>query len=74
MSFQKTIQLNNGMTIPQIGLGTWLSKPHEVENAVCQCMHTSTCAEVLSFLWDERTGGVGSRSWVSSPRLRVYIP
>ena len=39
MSFQKTLQLNNGVHIPQIGLGTWLSKPHEVENAVC--IHTS---------------------------------
>ncbi|KAI0253766.1 NADP-dependent oxidoreductase domain-containing protein [Lactifluus subvellereus] len=34
MSFRKALQLNNGITIPQIGLGTWLSKPHEVENAL----------------------------------------
>ncbi|KAH9039883.1 Aldo/keto reductase [Lactarius pseudohatsudake] len=34
MSFRKTLQLNNSKTIPQIGLGTWLSGPHEVENAV----------------------------------------
>ncbi|KAM6502598.1 NADP-dependent oxidoreductase domain containing protein [Amanita muscaria] len=34
MSFGKTIPLNNGTSIPQIGLGTWLSQPHEVENAV----------------------------------------
>ncbi|KAI0264120.1 Aldo keto reductase [Gloeopeniophorella convolvens] len=34
MSHGKTLTLNNGTTIPQIGLGTWLSKPHEVENAV----------------------------------------
>ena len=36
MSFRKALQLNNGKNIPQIGLGTWLSKPHEVENSVCQ--------------------------------------
>jgi hypothetical protein len=36
MSFRATIQLNNENTIPQFGLGTWLSKPHEVENSVCQ--------------------------------------
>ena len=46
MSFRATVQLNNGKTIPQIGLGTWLSKTHEVENSVCQCMrinpHTPT--------------------------------
>jgi L-glyceraldehyde reductase len=34
MSLRKSIQLNNGTSIPQIGLGTWLSKPHEVEQAV----------------------------------------
>ncbi|KAF8132051.1 NADP-dependent oxidoreductase domain-containing protein [Boletus edulis] len=34
MSSGKTLPLNTGKTIPQIGLGTWLSKPNEVENAV----------------------------------------
>lgn len=34
MSFAKAIRLNTGAEIPQIGLGTWLSKPNEVENAV----------------------------------------
>ncbi|TKY89644.1 hypothetical protein EX895_001429 [Sporisorium graminicola] len=34
MSLNKTITLNDGNKIPQIGLGTWLSKPGEVENAV----------------------------------------
>lgn len=34
MSFGKTLSLNTSATIPQIGLGTWLSKPKEVENAV----------------------------------------
>ncbi|KAJ2928624.1 hypothetical protein H1R20_g8435, partial [Candolleomyces eurysporus] len=34
MSFEKILTLSNGNTLPQIGLGTWLSKPHEVENAV----------------------------------------
>ena len=35
MSFGKVLTLNTGAPIPQIGLGTWLSKPNEVENAVC---------------------------------------
>lgn len=35
MSLGKVLPLNTGATIPQIGLGTWLSKPQEVENAVC---------------------------------------
>ncbi|KIM30669.1 hypothetical protein M408DRAFT_15567 [Serendipita vermifera MAFF 305830] len=34
MSFQKIITLSSRATLPQIGLGTWLSKPREVENAV----------------------------------------
>ncbi|PIL33702.1 hypothetical protein GSI_04327 [Ganoderma sinense ZZ0214-1] len=34
MSFGKTVKLSSGQEIPQIGLGTWLSKPNEVENAV----------------------------------------
>lgn len=34
MSFRKLLTLSSGAVIPQIGLGTWLSKPHEVEKAV----------------------------------------
>ncbi|KAG2016016.1 aldo-keto reductase [Coprinopsis cinerea AmutBmut pab1-1] len=34
MSFGKVVHLADGTPVPQIGLGTWLSKPHEVENAV----------------------------------------
>jgi L-glyceraldehyde reductase len=34
MSFGKSITLSNGTKIPQIGLGTWLSEPKEVERAV----------------------------------------
>ncbi|KAK0195995.1 NADP-dependent oxidoreductase domain-containing protein [Armillaria mellea] len=34
MSFGKRVPLGSEHTIPQIGLGTWLSKPKEVENAV----------------------------------------
>lgn len=49
MSFGKTPQLNSGKTIPQIGLGTWLSEPHEVENAVCQRMHTHPPCQNVEF-------------------------
>jgi L-glyceraldehyde reductase len=34
MSLGKTIDLNNGLQMPQIGLGTWLAKPGEVQHAV----------------------------------------
>ncbi|PWN21868.1 Aldo/keto reductase [Microstroma glucosiphilum] len=36
MSYGKTIKLNDGNVIPQLGLGTWLSKPGEVKNAVIE--------------------------------------
>lgn len=34
MSLGKIITLSSGSPLPQIGLGTWLSKPKEVEHAV----------------------------------------
>ncbi|PVF96762.1 Aldo/keto reductase [Serendipita vermifera] len=34
MSFRKTLTLSTKAILPQIGLGTWLSKPKEVERAV----------------------------------------
>ncbi|KAJ7647874.1 NADP-dependent oxidoreductase domain-containing protein [Roridomyces roridus] len=34
MSFGKIVTLSSGSTIPQFGLGTWLSEPNEVEHAV----------------------------------------
>ncbi|KAK1217005.1 hypothetical protein PQX77_020355 [Marasmius sp. AFHP31] len=34
MSFAKNVTLSTGAQVRQIGLGTWLSKPKEVENAV----------------------------------------
>ncbi|KAJ6534046.1 NADP-dependent oxidoreductase domain-containing protein [Mycena vulgaris] len=34
MSFGKILTLSSGTPLPQIGLGTWLSKPKEVEHAV----------------------------------------
>ncbi|PRP89458.1 NADPH-dependent D-xylose reductase [Planoprotostelium fungivorum] len=34
MSLGRTFTLNTGATIPAVGLGTWQSKPHEVEKAV----------------------------------------
>ncbi|PYH78409.1 aldo/keto reductase family protein [Aspergillus uvarum CBS 121591] len=40
MSLGRTFKLNSGYEIPAVGLGTWLSKPHEVENAVEVALRT----------------------------------
>ncbi|PWN28695.1 Aldo/keto reductase [Jaminaea rosea] len=40
MSFGKTLKLNDGNTIPQIGLGTWLSEPGQVKAAVIHAVKT----------------------------------
>ena len=49
MSFGKTITLSTGQKIPQIGLGTWLSKPNEVENAVRAPISTEDSAKKVMF-------------------------
>jgi len=41
MSLGKVITLSDGSKVPQIGLGTWLSKPKEVENAVSDYIRLS---------------------------------
>ncbi|KAH9813157.1 NADP-dependent oxidoreductase domain-containing protein [Melampsora americana] len=40
MSKQISIKIGSGLEIPQIGLGTWLSKPNEVKNAVTHALKT----------------------------------
>lgn len=45
MSFGKTLRLSTGASIPQIGLGTWLSKPKEVEFAVRSVVHLLICLQ-----------------------------
>ncbi|KAL8291357.1 hypothetical protein RQP46_002335 [Phenoliferia psychrophenolica] len=40
MSFGNLITLNNGVKMPQIGLGTWQSNPGEVERAVEEALNT----------------------------------
>lgn len=39
-SLTQTLKLNDGNTIPQLGLGTWLSKPGEVEKSVEHAVKT----------------------------------
>ncbi|KAA1072003.1 hypothetical protein PGT21_025400 [Puccinia graminis f. sp. tritici] len=50
MSDKAMISLSNGLQMPQIGLGTWLSKPNEVKNAVTHALKSGyrhiDCAKV----------------------------
>lgn len=50
MSRNSIVTLNNGLKMPQIGLGTWLSKPNEVKHAVTHALKTGyrhiDCARV----------------------------
>ncbi|MCL4144590.1 UNVERIFIED_CONTAM: hypothetical protein GTU68_028024 [Idotea baltica] len=56
----KTLQLNDGHTIPQIGLGTWQSQPGEVERAVVHALEAGyrhlDCAWIYG---NEKEVGVG---------------
>lgn len=38
MSLGRTIKLNNGVVVPQIGFGTWQAAPGEVEKAVAEAL------------------------------------
>ncbi|PLW11402.1 hypothetical protein PCANC_21713 [Puccinia coronata f. sp. avenae] len=50
MSDKVMVTLSNGVKMPQIGLGTWLSKPNEVKNAVTHALKSGyrhiDCAKV----------------------------
>ncbi|POW09400.1 hypothetical protein PSTT_06789 [Puccinia striiformis] len=54
MSDKAMITLSNGVKMPQIGLGTWLSKPNEVKNAVTHALKSGyrhiDCAKVYGNL------------------------
>ncbi|KAL2006948.1 hypothetical protein VTN00DRAFT_8386 [Thermoascus crustaceus] len=73
MSLGRKFKLNSGYEMPAIGLGTWLSKPHEVENAVEHALrvgyrHIDTAAVY------ENEAEVGA-GWKKSgvPREEIFI-
>jgi len=43
MSIIEHVQLNNGITMPLVGLGTWKSRPGQVENAVSTSIDCGYC-------------------------------
>ncbi|ODM23793.1 hypothetical protein SI65_01382 [Aspergillus cristatus] len=68
-----TFKLNSGYDIPAVGLGTWLSKPHEVENAVEHALkagyrHIDAAA---CYLNETEVGSGWKKSGV--PREEIFI-
>ncbi|KNG90755.1 aldehyde reductase 1 [Aspergillus nomiae NRRL 13137] len=73
MSLGRTFKLNSGYNIPAIGLGTWLSKPHEVENAVEAALRAGyRHIDAAACYQNENEVGNG---WKKSgvPRDQIYI-
>ncbi|KAJ5610535.1 hypothetical protein N7510_007254 [Penicillium lagena] len=73
MSLGRTFKLNSGHEIPAVGLGTWLSKPHEVENAVETALrlgyrHIDAAA---CYLNENEVGNGWKKSGV--PREQIFI-
>ncbi|OJJ02404.1 hypothetical protein ASPVEDRAFT_41897 [Aspergillus versicolor CBS 583.65] len=73
MSLGRSFKLNSGHSIPAVGLGTWLSKPHEVENAVDAALragyrHIDAAA---CYLNENEVGNGWKKSGV--PRDQIFI-
>ncbi|OJJ41017.1 hypothetical protein ASPWEDRAFT_101237 [Aspergillus wentii DTO 134E9] len=73
MSLGRTFKLNSGHEIPAVGLGTWLSKPHEVENAVETALHLGYrhIDAAACYLNESEVGNGWKKSGV--PREQIFI-
>ena len=73
MSFTSSVQLNNGLKMPLLGLGTWKSKAGEVELAVEHALRTGyrhlDCAGGYG---NENEVGAGIRA-SGVPRSDIFI-
>lgn len=73
MSLGRKFKLNSGYEIPAIGLGTWLSKPHEVEDAVAHALRVGyRHIDTAAVYQNEAEVGAG---WKKSgvPREEIFI-
>ncbi|KAL2864199.1 aldo/keto reductase [Aspergillus lucknowensis] len=73
MSLGRSFKLNSGYDIPAVGLGTWLSEPNEVENAVEHALrvgyrHIDAAA---CYLNETEVGNGWKKSGV--PREQIFI-
>ncbi|KAL1919304.1 uncharacterized protein VTP21DRAFT_1997 [Calcarisporiella thermophila] len=75
MSLGRTFKLNTGYTIPAVGLGTWLSKPHEVQHAVETALEVGyrhiDCAHAYQ---NEKEVGAALKNMAKKvPREQIFI-
>lgn len=73
---QKTIKLNTGQAMPVLGLGTWKSKPNEVEHAVTYALTEAgythiDCAPI--YLNEKEVGRAFATAFTTIPRESVFI-
>ncbi|KAL4913419.1 NADP-dependent oxidoreductase domain-containing protein [Aspergillus aurantiobrunneus] len=73
MSLGRSFKLNSGYSIPAIGLGTWLSKPHEVENAVEAALRSGYrhIDAAACYLNENEVGNGWKKSGV--PRDQIFV-
>lgn len=70
---RKTFTLNTGAKIPAIGLGTWQSKPHEVEKAVEYALRKGYRHIDTAFAYgNEAEVGLGIRN-SGVPREQIWL-
>ena len=67
------ITLNNGVTIPQVGLGTYLLKPDDAQSAVTYALDNGyTLIDTANVYVNERAVGRGMRA-SSKARDEIFL-
>lgn len=73
MAAQRTLKLNTGATIPQLGLGTWQSSPEDVYDAVLTALHTGYRHIDTAFIYgNEKEVGKAIRD-SGVPREDIFV-
>ncbi|KAE8146732.1 Aldo/keto reductase [Aspergillus avenaceus] len=73
MALGRKFKLNTGYEIPALGLGTWQSKPHEVEHAVAEALkHGYRHIDAAAVYLNEREVGNGIKT-SGVPREEIFL-